>query len=104
MTNSLFRFSEAGYSVRETATVANVEIERYGLTNDAAEIQFVAGNGTAMAGADFDAMAEAVVFAPDQLTTPSRPGAGLSALRSSTSNSRGFLASSGSAVTVPCSR
>ena len=66
VTNSLFRFSEAGYSVRETATVANVEIERYGLTNDAAEIQFVAGNGTAMAGADFDAMAEAVVFAPGE--------------------------------------
>lgn len=66
VTNALFRFSEAGYSVRETAAEANVTIERYGRTNDAAEIQFVAGNGTALDGADFDALAETVVFAPGE--------------------------------------
>ena len=65
-TNAIFRFSAAGYSVRETSAVANVTIERMGAADVPAEIGFATSNQTATAGADYQAMAETLVFAPGE--------------------------------------
>ena len=66
ITNSLFRFSSSLYSAHETATGVVVIVERVGLTNITAEVDFSASNGTATAGADYDAVVQTLVFAPGE--------------------------------------
>lgn len=66
ITNALFRFSESLYTAHETALEALVTIERIGLTHTTAEIVLIASNGTATAGADYDAVEQTLVFAPGE--------------------------------------
>ena len=66
VTNAVFRFSGSLYTARETEAEAVVTIERLGLTNTTAEIDVATSNGTATAGADYDAVAQTLVFLPGE--------------------------------------
>lgn len=66
VSNAMFRFAAPLFAARETALVARVTVERIGLTNGPAAIGFVAGNGTATAGVDFEAVDALLEFAPGE--------------------------------------
>ena len=66
VTNAIFRFSAVGYSARETSGEVSVTIERVGASDAPAEIGFATSNQTAVAGADYQALAETLVFAPGE--------------------------------------
>ena len=65
--NAMFRFAATDFAARETSAVAQVTIERIGLTNVASEILFVTSEaGTAEAGTDYEAVETLLEFAPGE--------------------------------------
>ena len=63
VTNAMFRFATPGVSAWETASSAEIVVERIGPTQEVAEIVFFTSNRTAVAGEDFEAVEETLVFA-----------------------------------------
>ena len=67
VTNAMFRFAAERIVARETGAVAQVTIERVNRTNVAAEIGFATDGGAATPGADYEAVAETLAFAPGEV-------------------------------------
>jgi hypothetical protein len=65
----IIQFTAAGYQVNENAGSITIGVQRTGDTSGPASVEFVTSDGTATAGADYQAVSQTLVFAPGQVVT-----------------------------------
>ncbi len=65
----IIQFTAAGYQVNENAGSITIGVQRTGDTSGPASVEFLTSDGTATAGADYQAVSQTLVFAPGQVVT-----------------------------------